>query len=179
MIGPCLWHRSNCGELIRKSILKTLFVAGLVMVAANGLAFHDGGVAECAGCHTMHNSQDGALVDPEAPGGHAYLLKAGSATDQCLTYHASYRQFAGGTGYGAGGDFYWVTRTFSWSAHGRTTISEGDSHSNQSFRLLYGTNNGPKYNGGPRAPTGTPQGEIKFHAPFRPSPDSSLGLTVA
>jgi hypothetical protein len=175
------------GGSIVKNLLKITLILAISLSASAVLAFHDGGVARCAGCHTMHNSQDGALVDPSAPLGHAYLLKAGSATDQCLTCHASYGQFAGGTGYGAGGDFYWVTRTFSWDAHGRTTTSEGDSHGhnvisatagiaedatlsqapggdflsqylgctschdphgNQSFRLLYGSDMGPKYNGG-------------------------------
>jgi len=111
-----------------KNLIKISTILAVLVSASSGLAFHDGGVAECAGCHTMHNSQDGQLVDPSAPGGHAYLLKAGSATDQCLTCHAAYGQFDGGLGYGPGGDFYWVTRTFSWSSHGNTTVSEGDSH---------------------------------------------------
>ena len=50
-----------------KTFLKiTLFLA-LGLGASTALAFHDGGVAECAGCHTMHNSQDGALVRPTTP----------------------------------------------------------------------------------------------------------------
>ena len=72
----------------------------ILMVSAGGaLAFHDGGVAYCAGCHTMHNSQDGLDVT-DSPVGYPYLLKAASATDQCLSCHAGYGQFAGGTGYG-------------------------------------------------------------------------------
>ena len=39
----------------------------IVFVASPALAFHDAGVAHCNGCHTMHNSQDGALVDPDSP----------------------------------------------------------------------------------------------------------------
>ena len=110
------------GDWKLKSVIFLMVFASLVLWSGSALAFHDGGVAECAGCHTMHNSQDGALVDPNAPLGNKYLLKAGSATDQCLTCHAGYGQFAGGTGYGAGGDFYWVTRTFSWEAHGLSLI---------------------------------------------------------
>jgi len=126
-------------------------------------------------------------VDTLNTGGNAYLLNNGNATDTCLRCHAGYGQFAGGDGYGPGGDFYWVTRTFSWSAHGHTSSSTGDSHGhnvvspaygiaqdatltqapggdflaqylrctschdphgNQSFRLLYGSVEGPKYNGG-------------------------------
>ena len=111
-----------------KTLLKITLVLVLGLSASSVLAFHDGGVAECAGCHTMHNSQDGAVVDANNPNGNAYLLNNGNATDTCLGCHAGYGQFAGGAGYGPGGDFAWVTKTFTWSAHGRTSTSEGDSH---------------------------------------------------
>ena len=56
---------------------KTLALAlALVFVASSALAFHDGGVARCSGCHTMHNSQDGVPVDPDSPNGNPWLLKA-------------------------------------------------------------------------------------------------------
>jgi Doubled CXXCH motif (Paired_CXXCH_1) len=101
-------------------------LAGVALSAGAALAFHDAGVAECAGCHTMHNSQDGALITDA--GGHQCLLKAASASDACLNCHAAYGQFAGGAGYGPGGDFYWLTKTFTWTAHGHPAESTGDSH---------------------------------------------------
>ena len=162
------------------------FAAGLILVAAgNALAFHDGGVAECAGCHTMHNSQDGLQI-ADNPTGNEYLLKVGNSSDTCLDCHANYGQFYGGDGYGPGGDFYWLTKTWSWSAHGSTVESTGDSHGhnvispangldvdatltsapggdflsarltctschdphgNMNFRLLYGSDMGPIYDG--------------------------------
>ena len=170
-----------------KTLLKITLILAVGLGANAALAFHDGGVAECAGCHTMHNSQDGALVDSAHPAGNAYLLASGNASDTCLSCHAGYGQFAGGTGFGPGGDFYWLTKTFTWSSHGRPASSEGDSHGhnvispanglaqdatlnqapggtflsqylgctschdphgNQNFRILYGTVNGPRYNGG-------------------------------
>ena len=70
-----------------KKTLALAFV--LVFVAAPALAFHDGGVAHCNGCHTMHNSQDGALVDPDSPNGNPYLLIDATATDVCLSCHAT------------------------------------------------------------------------------------------
>lgn len=71
-------------------MLKTLaLVSALVLVAAPALAFHDGGVADCSGCHTMHNSQDGALVDPDSPNGNAYLLVDSTPSDVCLGCHAT------------------------------------------------------------------------------------------
>jgi cytochrome c553 len=99
---------------------------GVVLASTGAFAFHDGGVAECAGCHTMHNSQDG--VDITDPGGYPYLLKAANSTDQCLSCHASYGQFYNGDGWGPGGDFYWLKQTFTWSAHGSPHASTGDSH---------------------------------------------------
>jgi hypothetical protein len=62
---------------------------GLSFLALPALAFHDEGVAHCNGCHTMHNSQDGALVDPDAPLGNAWLLRDATPSDVCLRCHAT------------------------------------------------------------------------------------------
>lgn len=64
-----------------------LLVAAAVILAAPVMAFHDGGVAHCNGCHTMHNSQDGALVDPANPNGNAYLLVKADPSTVCIDCH--------------------------------------------------------------------------------------------
>jgi hypothetical protein len=56
----------------------------------------------------------------------------------CLSCHAAYGQFDGGLGYGPGGDFYWLTKTFSWTAHGSTTTSTGDSHGHNVISPAHG-----------------------------------------
>lgn len=67
-----------------------LLLAGLFFIlAGSSFAFHDAGVADCGGCHTMHNSEDGALVDPESPSGNPYLLIDATPSDVCLTCHAT------------------------------------------------------------------------------------------
>jgi hypothetical protein len=99
------------------------------------LAFHDGGVAHCDGCHTMHNSQDGEAIT-ETPGD--FLLKGTDPSSTCLACHASYGQFGGGEGYGSGGDYYWLTKTFSWTAHGSARQSTGDSHGHNIIAWDYG-----------------------------------------
>ena len=119
-------------------ILILLAIVAVVMYGGPAMAFHDGGVAECAGCHTMHKSQDGVYVDPAHPAGNAYLLNNGNASDTCLRCHAAYGQFAGGFGHGAGGDFYWLTKTYTWSSHGRPFSSEGDSHGHNIISPAYG-----------------------------------------
>lgn len=111
-----------------KTFIKIALVLTLGLSASSVLAFHDAGVAYCSGCHTMHNSQNGAPVDAAHPNGNAYLLNAGNPSDTCLRCHASYGQFRNGEGFGPGGDFYWVTRTFSWVSRGTTYNSTGDSH---------------------------------------------------
>ncbi len=69
---------------MRKALL---IIMGLVLVAAPAAAFHDGGVAHCNGCHTMHNSQDGVLVDPDSPNGNPWLLVDATPSDVCISCH--------------------------------------------------------------------------------------------
>ena len=69
---------------MRRALLITI---GLCFVAAPAVAFHDAGVAHSNGCHTMHNSQDGALVDPLSPNGNAYLLTKADASTVCIACH--------------------------------------------------------------------------------------------
>lgn len=47
------------------------------------MAFHDGGVARCGGCHIMHGEQAGQILFV----GNEPLLAASSPTDLCLTCH--------------------------------------------------------------------------------------------
>lgn len=73
-----------------KSFKVTMTVmASALLLAAPAMAFHDGGVAKCEGCHTMHNSLEGSTMGGgtllEAPG---FLLQGGGTqTDACLVCH--------------------------------------------------------------------------------------------
>ena len=73
-----------------KGMKVTLAVAAsALLLAAPAMAFHDGGVAKCEGCHTMHNSRNGAVMN----GGTLYasgpylLQGGGQASDACLDCH--------------------------------------------------------------------------------------------
>ena len=74
---------------MRKLMLLVVSLAFVALFSGSAFAFHDGGVAYCGGCHTMHNSENGAMVDPAHPNGNPYLLKKASATDMCLSCHAT------------------------------------------------------------------------------------------
>ncbi len=69
---------------MRKILVLTV---GLCFIAGTALAFHDGGVAHCNGCHTIHNSQNGVLVDPDSPNGNPWLLKDSTPSDVCIACH--------------------------------------------------------------------------------------------
>ncbi len=67
-----------------------LLVLGVFVLSTPAMAFHDEGVAHCNGCHTMHNSYDGELVDPDSPMGNPYLLVDATPSDVCLGCHADH-----------------------------------------------------------------------------------------
>jgi len=46
---------------LRISLLVVVAALMIMGVAATTYAFHDGGVADCEGCHTMHNSLNARL----------------------------------------------------------------------------------------------------------------------
>ena len=115
------------GLVIMAVALFTIGVSGM----AN--AFHRGGVAECAGCHSMHS-----------PLG-TRLLIGSDASSACLSCH----EHAGDTGpssyhvstapadmpaltpplqRGPGGDFGWLKKSYAWTAHGEAEAETGPSH---------------------------------------------------
>lgn len=79
-----------------------LMVVAAVVVAAPTWAFHDGGVAQCNSCHTIHNSENGQPrnfnADGTGPGtavgfGWPDLLLWENATDVCLDCHGGARSY--------------------------------------------------------------------------------------
>ena len=121
---------------IRFSIVAAAALA--LSLGGSALAFHSGGVAECVGCHSMH--------DPY-PGGDKLLIGADHSA-ACLSCH----ERAGDTGPSSyhistpeaelvagvspkqrtpGGDFGWLHKTYSWLGRGTpppTEMEEGHTH---------------------------------------------------
>lgn len=119
-----------------------VFGAALITFGLGGMsyAFHDGGVGECAGCHTMHNFDNNAVAQSHGhPGGgtpynaaNAALTIGTDASSTCLFCHAgagsagSYHiASTNGNAYTPGGDFFWLTKSYSITAHGSTTVYNG------------------------------------------------------
>jgi hypothetical protein len=85
----------------RKNLLVAASATSLIVAAATGtalltagpaFAFHSGGVAECEGCHTMHNSLGGEAMTKDFNGmpqfqAGPYLLQGSDASSACLNCH--------------------------------------------------------------------------------------------
>ncbi len=127
----------------------TLAVFGF---AGTSLALHDGGVAHCDACHTMHNSQDGAAETANAQfSGYSYLLKGSDQSSTCLNCHegtpGSYHISTPGamvqgttvpTQLTPGGDFAWLKMDYTWNAWGTDYTEDGDSHGHNIIAADYG-----------------------------------------
>jgi hypothetical protein len=154
--------------------LKLWFTMFLVVCAiglgGTAFAFHSGGVADCAGCHAMHNTPN-PTVTGGAPGsatGGPMLLTGTDQSSTCLNCHAnpsigSYHvmtwPFSGGTNPSSipvnrnpGGDFAWLLMNFSYSSHGSTTSNPGGGHGHNIIAADYGMTN---LSGYATAPGGT------------------------
>jgi hypothetical protein len=117
---------------MRKLLLLTAGV--LFVLGGTAYAFHDEGVARCSGCHTMHNSQNNAPVDPNSPG-NPWLLNDATPSDVCLSCHATSRgnEFSGTpltppaqTG---GGSFIFLTATNLYDGRSGTVPGSAAGHS--------------------------------------------------
>jgi len=109
-----------------------LVAAAVVIFGLSGIsfAFHSGGVAECVGCHQMHNAAN------------ANLLIAVDDSSTCLSCHGA----AGQSSYhvaspdstmpagtppaneGPGGDFGWLHKSYLFTVAGSATTDLGDTH---------------------------------------------------
>ena len=78
-----------------KGLRLSLMVLAAIFLALGfsgmAYAFHAGGVAECEGCHTMHNSLNGSALTKNTPVGvtNNYLLIGSDASSTCLNCHAA------------------------------------------------------------------------------------------
>ncbi len=86
-------------KLLKVSFIIAVAVMAIIGISAPSYAFHDGGVATCESCHTMHNSyQQGAMSGQKSttvgaygtgnPAGSAiFLLRGTDQSSTCLNCH--------------------------------------------------------------------------------------------
>lgn len=123
-----------------------LGVAALLLWSGNSTqAFHSGGVAECGGCHSMHNPKSGG----------SFLLLGTDQSSTCLNCHES----PGDTGprsyhistadvdmtgttpplqRSPGGDFGWLKKDYSFTVRSSTTNEDGETHGHNIIAIDFG-----------------------------------------
>jgi hypothetical protein len=117
-------------KIDRTTLLGIALVGFLALwLPATASALHNGGVAHCDACHTMHNSAD----NPAVGATNNTLLKGSDASSTCLNCHGN-----GGTGYhimstdgsavNQGGDFYWMTLDYDVIVRGNPVTFGKDDH---------------------------------------------------
>lgn len=141
--------------ITRTHTTRLLLSALLVAAAGPALAFHSGGVADCEGCHSMHNSSEGSAA--VAGGLGSYLLRGGDPSSVCLHCHeasglpgprvhfvsTSSSDLPTGAApkqLNPGGDFGWLKKTYAWTpTPGAAQLtSPGERHGHNVVASEYG-----------------------------------------
>ncbi len=125
-----------------KVVLLIMAAAIVALGTTAAYAFHSGGVAECTGCHMLHDAKSSSA-----------LLAGTDPSSTCINCHgatgaSSYHiltpdaDMPAGTPPGnrtPGGDFGWLKKTYTWSPRtGTTETSEGDRKGHNVVAVDYG-----------------------------------------
>jgi hypothetical protein len=134
-----------------------IMAAALLTIGLSGMAyaFHDGGVADCSGCHSMHSPVDNT-------GGHLLIRQDQSST--CLSCHAhedtapssyhvmTYPVPAAGSPpveLTPGGDFAWLLKTYNFPVRGTPTTENGETHGHNIYAGDFGIGGDSRYSTSP------------------------------
>lgn len=121
-------------KIVKLSIILVAAVAAIIGLSTASYAFHSGGVAECMGCHNIHDaaSLSNLLVgqDTTSTCANASCHGAPSAGSyHILTPSASMSTGVPPLNKTPGGDFGWLLKTYTWSPRsGTTETEEGYTH---------------------------------------------------
>jgi hypothetical protein len=138
--------------------MKIAVAAVFAFAFGNAYAFHSGGVAECEGCHSMHNSFEGAPNVTNrtfAEGTGPYLLKANDQSGSCLNCHGAGTTLSGyhistegivdhdqsmPQQLTPGGDFSWLKKTMDVVIRGTTAVNgnPGERHGHNIVAVDFG-----------------------------------------
>ena len=122
--------------------LKVAVMSAIALAWSSAYAFHSGGVAECEGCHSMHNSHEGSTMvtgTVYGQGSGPYLLKAADQSGTCLNCHGAGNALSGyhistqdisqtlniPQQLTPGGDFAWLKITTNFSVRGTPATGWG------------------------------------------------------
>lgn len=115
-------------KIVKFSLILVAAVAAIIGLSTASYAFHSGGVAECMGCHNIHDAASTSA-----------LLVGTDISSTCLechgetspgSYHIASMDITGTNDnviprqMTPGGDFGWLLKTFTWSPRSGTSSTE-------------------------------------------------------
>jgi len=144
-------------KIYKLSLILVAAVAVVFGLSGISFAFHSGGVAECTGCHQMHNAKTANLtigVDPSST-----CLECHGESGQS-SYHVATptAQMPAGTppnNEGPGGDFGWLNKTYYPSVRNSVTTNYGNHHGHNIVAAGYDSGYLQADADNPTAPGGT------------------------
>lgn len=128
--------------LTRSILIAATLIACLFGMASSAFSwFHSGGVGSCQGCHIGgHGTEDGLAYSSSSS---VPLLKGSDSSSICLNCHSgpgnshSPSVFSfDGSALTPGGDFYWMTKSFSWIGGSSPAARHGHNIVAQDFGLV-------------------------------------------
>lgn len=149
-------------KALKLSLVILAAVSITIGLSGTAYAFHSGGVADCDGCHTMHNSLGGKPMGKGSKTltefvGTNWLLIGSDQSSTCLNCHATstptsnyhimtYPITSGSTipsQYTPGGDFGWLLEGFTPTSGAHYPASPGYEHGHNINALDFGLPSGP------------------------------------
>jgi predicted CXXCH cytochrome family protein len=117
-------------KVLKLTLIIALAAAMTIALAPSAKAFHSGGVAECVGCHSMHEAVGGALLTGADES--STCLNCHNSTST-TSYHVSTDESVLGPGIPPGnrtpgGDFAWLKKDYSWNPGWAPQSEDGDRH---------------------------------------------------
>jgi predicted CXXCH cytochrome family protein len=140
--------------------LRPVLTAGVMLVfglSGISFAFHSGGVAECTGCHQMHNAATANLtigVDPSSTCLECHG-ESGQSSYHVATPSAEMPSGIPPNNEGPGGDFGWLDKTYFFNVAGALSTNSGQRHGHNIIALGYDTGYLAVDPDNPTAPGGT------------------------
>jgi len=124
----------------RSIVWGIVLLAGLLVLGQPSMAqvFHEGGVAHCDGCHSMHNSPENEVEGTPNP----LLLMGTDASSTCLNCHAgsgsNHILSTDASNWSPGGDFFWLTQSYTNTDADGSVTSDPDNMGHNVIAADYG-----------------------------------------
>jgi len=120
-----------------------LVATAAVVFGLSGIsfAFHEGGVGECTGCHTMHNAATSTLLVAADPSSTCLICHgaSGQTSFHVATGDADMPAGTPPANEGPGGDFGWLHKSYIFTVLGAQTTDLGQAHGHNIVANDYST----------------------------------------